>query len=42
MSEVAKKGTYAQGGPSFYTANGNGTYKRIYTRILIKHKNPTK
>ena len=39
MSEVAKKGTFAQGGPSFYTANGDGTFKRIYTRILIKHKN---
>ena len=39
MSEIAKKGTYAQGGPSFYTANGDGTFKRIYTRILIKHKN---
>lgn len=39
MSEVAKKGTFAQGGPSFYTANGDGTFKRIYTRILIRHKN---
>lgn len=38
MSEVAEKGTFAQGGPSFYTANGDGTFKRIYTRILIKHK----
>ncbi len=39
MSEVAKKGTFAQGGPSFYTANGDDTFKRIYTRILIRHKN---
>lgn len=38
MSEVAKKGTFAQGGPSFYIANGDGTFKRIYTRVLIKHK----
>ena len=38
MSEIAEKGTFAQGGPSFYTANGDGTFKRIYTRILIKHK----
>jgi len=38
MSEIAKKGTFLQGGPSFYTANGDGTFKRIYTRILIKHK----
>lgn len=42
MTEIAKKGTFAQGGPSFYTDNGDGTFKRIYTRILIKHKNPTK
>jgi len=38
MATIAKKGTYAQGGPSFYTGNGDGTFKRIYTRILIKHK----
>jgi len=38
MTEFAKRGTFAQGGPSFYTANGDGTYKRIYTRILIKQK----
>ncbi|MCK9410722.1 MAG: adenine-specific methyltransferase EcoRI family protein [Prolixibacteraceae bacterium] len=42
MFEVAKKGTFAQGGPSFYTANGDSTFKRIYTRILIKHKNTKK
>ena len=38
MSKVAKKGTFVQGGPSFYTDNGDGTFKRIYTRILIQHK----
>ncbi len=38
MSKVAKKGTFVQGGPSFYTGKGDGTFKRIYTRILIKHK----
>ena len=42
MAKVAKKGTFAQGGPSFYTDNGDGTFKRIYTRILIKHKNINK
>ena len=40
MSTLAEKGTFAQGGPSFYTSNGDGTFKRIYTRILIKHKRP--
>lgn len=38
MSDYAKKGSYAQGGPSFYTDNGDGTFKRIYTRILIKNR----
>lgn len=38
MAEVAKKGTFAQGGPSFYTDNGDGTFKRVYTRVLIKHR----
>jgi len=42
ISEIAKKGTYAQGGPSFYTANDNGTYNRIYTRIIIKRKGTKK
>jgi hypothetical protein len=39
MSKFAKKGTFAQGGPSFYTANVDGTFTRVYTRILIKQKN---
>jgi hypothetical protein len=36
MSEIAEKGTYVQGGPSFYIANGDGTYSRIYNRIVIR------
>lgn len=38
MSEVAPKGTYAQGGPSFYIENPDGTYERVYTRIVIRHR----
>ncbi len=38
MSEVAKKGTYLQGGPRFYIANGDGTYRRLYERIVIRHR----
>jgi hypothetical protein len=38
MSEVAPKGTYSQGGPRFYLANGNGTYRRLYDRIVIRNK----
>lgn len=40
MSEVAKKGTYLQGGPRFYIANGDGTYRRMYDRIVIRHRRP--
>lgn len=38
MSEVAKKGTYVQGGPRFYLANGDGTYRRMYDRLVIRNK----
>jgi hypothetical protein len=36
MSQIAEKGTYVQGGPSFYISNGDGTYSRIYNRIVIR------
>ncbi len=38
MSAIARKGTYLQGGPRFYIANGDGTYRRLYDRIVIKAK----
>lgn len=38
MSEIAQKGTYSQGGPRFYLDNGNGTYLRLYDRIVIKNR----
>jgi Adenine-specific methyltransferase EcoRI len=38
MSQVADKGSYSQGGPRFYLADGNGTYRRLYDRIVIKNK----
>ena len=38
MSEIAKKGSYMAGGPRFYLDNGNGTYQRLYDRIVIKNK----
>lgn len=38
MSEVAEKGTYVQGGPSFYIANDDGTYTRLYKRIVIRNR----
>lgn len=38
MSQVAKKGTYLQGGPRFYIDNGDGTYRRMYDRTVIRHR----
>lgn len=38
MSAFAKKGTYVQGGPSFYLSKNDGTYQRLYNRIVIKRK----
>lgn len=38
MSDVAKKGTYVQGGPRFYLAKGDGTYRRMYDRLVIRNK----
>lgn len=36
MKNIAPKGTYQQGGPRFYTANDDGTYKRQFDRVVIK------
>jgi hypothetical protein len=38
MSEFAAKGTYRSGGMRFYLPNGDGTYRRLYDRIVIKRK----
>lgn len=38
MSEIAPKGTYSPGGPRFYLPNGDGTYRRMYDRIVIRHR----
>lgn len=38
MSDFAKKGTYTAGGMRFYLPNGDGTYQRLYDRIVIKRK----
>ena len=40
ISEVAARGAYSPGGPSFYIANADGTYRRLYKRIVIRNKNP--
>jgi len=38
MSQVAKRGSYLQGGPSFYVDNGDGSYRRMYDRIVIRRR----
>lgn len=42
MSQVAKKGSYLPGGPRFYIDNGDGSYRRMYDRIVIRHRRRTK
>ncbi len=38
MSEIAPKGTYVSGGVRFYLPKGDGTYRCLYDRIVIKRK----
>jgi hypothetical protein len=38
MSEVAEKGTYSQGGPRFYLSDSNGSYRRMYDRLVVRNK----
>jgi hypothetical protein len=38
MSQFAQKGTYSEGGMRFYLPNEDGTYQRLYDRIVIKRK----
>ena len=38
ISLFAPPGSYQQGGPSFYVENGDGTYTRLYKRIVIRNR----
>jgi hypothetical protein len=38
MSKIATKDSYQQGGPRFYLPNKDGTYRRMYDRIVIRRK----
>ena len=38
MREIANKGSFLQGGPRFYLPKGDGTYHRLYDRIVIKQR----
>lgn len=42
MSDFAEEGSYVKGGPSFYLAQRDGTYQRLYKRIVIKRKGSAK
>ena len=42
MSDIAEEGTYVKGGPSFYVVQEDGTYKRLYKRLVIKRKGAAK
>ena len=36
MSNYAERGTYMQGGPRFYVAEGDGRHRRLYDRVVIR------
>lgn len=38
MSQFAEKGTYTQGGPRFYISTGGRGYRRLYDRVVIRHR----
>lgn len=38
ISTIAPPGTFRQGGPRFYIPNEDGTYERIYTRLVIRRR----
>jgi hypothetical protein len=40
ISEIAQKGSYSQGGPRFYLKNADGTYRRMYERLVIQRVKP--
>lgn len=38
MAKIAEKGTFVPGGPRFYLPNGDGTFRRMYDRIVIRNR----
>ena len=38
MSQFAEKGSFSQGGPRFYLKNTDGTYRRMYDRLVIRKR----
>ena len=42
MGKYAKAGSYSPGGPRFYLDNGDGTFRRLFERIVIKNRSVEK
>ena len=38
MREIAEQGTFVQGGVRFYLPNGDGTFRCLFDRIVIRNK----
>lgn len=38
IEQFAKKGTFTPGGPRFYLPNPDGTYRRLFERIVVRNK----
>jgi len=38
ISQVAPKGSYSPGGPRFYLPNTDGSFRRLYDRIVIRKR----
>ena len=42
MKDIAVEGSYTKGGKKFYIDNNDGTYRRMYSRVVIRLRNPIK
>lgn len=40
MAAIAPKGSFLAGGPRFYLPKGDGTFRRMYDRIVIRNRHP--
>ncbi len=38
IATIAPRGTYQQGGPRFYMLNPDGTYRRMYDRLVVRRR----
>lgn len=40
IGEIAEPGSYVAGGPRFYLRNDDGTYRRLYDRLVVRNLKP--